>query len=67
MNIEVSTQEGIDVSTIAVGDEFRYKVTNGRGRPAVGKVIAKNGLFIKMENLRTKEVSLVKRKMLTTP
>lgn len=45
---------------IVVGNKYRYKVKNGRGRPAVGEVVSKAGPFFRVRNLRsgvTKNVS----------
>jgi hypothetical protein len=57
----------INVSEVTVGDQVRYRVTKGRGRPAVGEVLAKNGLFIKIKNLGSGEIQNVNRDRLTAP
>jgi hypothetical protein len=45
---------------IVVGNQYRYRVNKGRGRPAVGEVVGQAGPFLRMKNLRsgvTKNVS----------
>ena len=40
---------------IVVGNKYRYRASKGRGRPAVGIVVSKAGMFYRVENLRSGE------------
>lgn len=48
-----------------VGDKVRYRVNKGRGRPAVGEIVARAGVNLKIRNLRNDQVVFVNPKMIT--
>jgi hypothetical protein len=48
-----------------VGQNVKYRVVKGRGRPAVGKVVRMAGIFIEIQNLRTQEINRINPKMIT--
>jgi hypothetical protein len=39
-----------------VGNDYHYKTTSGRGRPFVGKLVRKAGIFLELQNLRSGDV-----------
>lgn len=55
----------LNVSELNVGEEVRFRVNSGRGRPAVGILLGKQGLFVKVQNIRTGEVKNINRDRLT--
>ena len=51
---------------INVGEQYFYKTSKSRGRPFVGKVVKRQGLFVKLEN-REGDVVSVQQKFIVRP
>lgn len=49
-----------------VGEKILFKVRDGRGRPAIGEIVKKQGMFIQVRT-KSNELKFVKASMVTNP
>lgn len=54
-----------DTVEFEVDDLVRYRIVKGRGRPGVGRVVKKMGIFTEIENSRSKKIDKVHTSMIT--